>query len=150
MKVVVQRAGKASVKTSGRVRASIGPGLLCLVGIGKEDSDEDAASLAKKTAGLRIFDDGSGRMNLDIKQVRGEILSIPQFTLLGRMKKGNRPSFDDAAEHDKALRLWERYNDCLSESGIPVRKGQFGEHMAITLVNDGPVTIILESREKTP
>ncbi len=147
MKVLVQRAGKAIVKTGGGVRASIGPGLLCLVGIGKEDSEEDAASLAGKTAGLRIFDDGSGRMNLDIRQIRGEILSVPQFTLFGRLKKGNRPSFDDAAAPETALELWERYNGFLAESGITVKKGAFGEHMEITLVNDGPVTIMLDSKK---
>jgi D-aminoacyl-tRNA deacylase len=147
VKVVVQRAGKASVKTRGAVRASIGPGLLCLVGVGKEDSEEDAASLAGKTAGMRIFDDGSGRMNLDIKQIRGEILSIPQFTLFGRLKKGNRPSFDDAAHPEAALELWERYNGFLAEYGIAVKKGAFKEHMEITLVNDGPATIILDSKK---
>lgn len=150
MKVVVQRVREASVSVEGRVIASTGKGFLCLAGIGRKDTPEDALRLAGKTAGLRVFEDCFGRMNLDIKQICGEILSVPQFTLLGRTEKGNRPSFDDAAGPEKAAELWEQYNNFLAESGIPVGRGEFGKHMEISLLNDGPVTIILESGGKTP
>ncbi len=147
MRVVVQRAAKACVKVGGQVTASTGCGLLCLVGIGKNDTEEDAEYLAVKTAKLRISEDDRGKMNLSIRQTGGEILSVPQFTLLGRLKKGSRPSFDEAAEPEKALALWEAYNAILAREGITVKKGSFGDHMEVSLINDGPVTIILESGE---
>ena len=147
MRVVVQRVAKAGVKVDGQVTASTGCGLLCLVGIGRNDTEENAEYLAVKTANLRIFEDDCGKMNLSIRQAGGEILSVPQFTLLGRLKKGSRPSFDEAAEPAKALALWEAYNSFLVREGIPVQKGSFGDHMEVSLINDGPVTIILKSKE---
>lgn len=147
MRVVIQRAGKAGVTTGDGKDARIGPGLLCLVGVAEDDDPSDAQALAKKTSRLRVFEDGSGRMNLDIGQTGGEVLSIPQFTLLGSLKKGSRPSFDQAAGPEKALELWELYNQALAREGLPVQKGFFGEHMKVSLVNEGPVTIILDSKK---
>lgn len=148
MRIVIQRVGRAEVRAPGGRSAGIGRGLLCLFGAAKEDDAEDAAFLGKKTLNLRIFEDGSGKMNLNIMQTRGEILSIPQFTLLGSLQKGNRPSYDAAAGPEKAFELWEIYNEELSVEGVPPGKGFFGERMEVSLVNEGPVTIILDSKNK--
>ena len=145
MKVVIQRVNNAEVKTANGKISSMGKGLLCLVGIDRNDVPEDAAFLAGKTAGLRIFEDSCGKMNLNVKQAGGGILSVPQFTLLGFLKKGNRPSFDAAAPPEKARGLWEQYNSFLISENLPLHRGAFGEHMEVKLTNCGPVTIILES-----
>ena len=149
MRIVVQRAAQASVTVSGETVASIGKGLFLLVGVETGDTLEDAAWLAAKTAGLRIFDDAQGVMNLSVKDVGGDILAVSQFTLTASTKKGNRPSYYRAAGHETAVPLYEEFCRLLSEAaGKPVQKGIFGAEMMCSLVNDGPVTIIIDSRLK--
>lgn len=146
MRVLIQRVKNASVSVQARVVSRIERGLLIFVGIGKEDTVNEIEETAKKIAALRIFEDSRGKMNLDIGQVRGEVLSVPQFTLYADTKKGNRPGFDNAAEPDKAKKDWLGLNRCLAERGIVVREGVFGACMEVELVNEGPVTIWLDSR----
>jgi D-tyrosyl-tRNA(Tyr) deacylase len=143
MKIVIQRVKHATVTVEGRSVAEVKQGLLLLVGVGKGDSVEEIGRLAKKVINLRIFEDEQGKMNLDIKQINGEILSIPQFTLYADTRKGNRPGFDLSAEPSMAKEYWERFNDTLRKEGAAVKTGIFGAHMAVELVNNGPVTIIL-------
>lgn len=148
MRIVIQRVSHASVSVAGEVKGRIGQGLLVLVGVEKEDTDEDARWLAAKTAGLRIFDDGQGVMNLSVRDVGGEVLSISQFTLLASTRKGNRPSYIRAAGHELATRLYELYTQLVSEAiGKPVAMGVFGADMQVELCNSGPVTIIIDSRQ---
>jgi D-aminoacyl-tRNA deacylase len=144
MIAVIQRVKRAGVSLKDGTTSEIGKGLLCFIGVGKNDSREEASQMADKTLSLRIFDDDTGKMNLNVRQIGGEILSVPQFTLLGRLRKGNRPSFDDAAAPEKALALWKFYNNCLSQECAAVKEGAFGKHMDVSLLNDGPVTIILK------
>ncbi len=143
MRVVVQRVKEAAVSIGGIERVSIGKGFLLLVGIGKSDTPETIERMAGKISRLRIFEDEQGKMNLDIRQVAGEILSVSQFTLLGNTSKGNRPGFDDAADPVFAKELWEGFNDALIKEGVSLKAGEFGARMEIGLVNDGPVTFIL-------
>ncbi|MDD5634774.1 MAG: D-aminoacyl-tRNA deacylase [Candidatus Omnitrophica bacterium] len=144
MKIIIQRVKNAAVTVDGKKVAAIGKGFLLLAGIGKEDTETIAENMALKIIKLRIFEDENGKMNLDIRQVEGEVLSVSQFTLLGDTTKGNRPGFDKAALPDKAKELWEYFNEKLYASGIPVKQGVFGAHMDVSLVNDGPVTFSLE------
>lgn len=144
MKAVLQRVSHSSVSVEGREISSIGKGLLILVGIEKEDTAENAAVLCKKIANLRIFEDTEGKMNLSVLDILGEALVISQFTLMADTKKGNRPSFIDAAPPEMAEPLVSVFCQKLGEFGIPVQQGIFGAHMLIDLVNDGPVTILLE------
>ncbi len=146
MRIVLQRAVSGSVSVLGGNVAAIGRGYVILVGVGRGDSEEDAVKMAGKVAKLRIFEDGEGKMNLDIKSVDGDILSVPQFTLMANTKKGNRPGFDDALEPKEAVKIWERFNAELKKEDICVRTGVFGAHMVVNISNDGPVTFILESR----
>jgi len=146
MKVVVQRVKEARVKVGGEDVSSIGKGLLLLAGFGKTDTDKDVQRLASKICKLRIFNDDDGKMNRDISETGGEILSVSQFTLLGDTAKGNRPGFDGAAGPEAASKLWERFNEEIENNDIPVKKGRFGAVMDVELVNDGPVTFVLESR----
>ena len=147
MRLIIQRVAHASVTINGKVKSSIGKGLLILVGIEDADDTTDAEWLCKKVANLRIFDDENGVMNLSVKDIDGEILIISQFTLFASTKKGNRPSFANAMEPIGAENLYELFCKKLSESGIKsVQKGIFGADMKVSLVNDGPVTVILDTK----
>jgi len=149
MRLVIQRCLEASVTIDGVIHSSIGQGLLVLVGVEQGDTEEDMKWLVGKTAGLRIFDDDNGVMNRSIMDVGGEVLAVSQFTLTASTRKGNRPSYIRAAGHDLAVPLYEAYCSALgSMLGRPVFKGVFGADMKVALVNDGPVTIIIDSRLK--
>ena len=149
MRVVIQRVSEASVTVDGECIAAIGPGLLILVGVENGDTEQDAAWLAAKTAGLRIFDDENGVMNRSVVDVDGSLLAVSQFTLTASTRKGNRPSYIRAAGHELAVPLYERYCALLAEAaGRPVQKGRFGAMMQVRLNNDGPVTILIDSRLK--
>jgi D-aminoacyl-tRNA deacylase len=146
MRVVVQRSKGASVTVGGEVTGQITKGLVLLVGITHADKEEDAIYLADKIANLRIFEDADEKMNLSLLDVGGEILSVSQFTLYGDCRKGRRPNFMDAARPDQAVQLYELLNSLLREKGIRVDTGIFGAMMDVELINDGPVTLILESK----
>jgi D-tyrosyl-tRNA(Tyr) deacylase len=149
MRVVVQRVSSASVSIGGAVKSAIGPGLLVLLGVGHEDTQEDLDWLVKKVAGLRIFDDDAGVMNRSVVEVGGEALVVSQFTLMASTKKGNRPSYIGAAGHEKAVPMYEAFCSTLSEAiGRPVGTGEFGANMQVALVNDGPVTICIDTKNK--
>ncbi|WP_027724684.1 D-aminoacyl-tRNA deacylase [Tuberibacillus calidus] len=144
MKVVVQRVKKAKVTVDGQVTGEIGQGLLLLVGIKVGDTEAEADFIADKISGLRIFEDDDQKMNLSVKDVGGEILSVSQFTLYGDVSKGRRPNFMEAAKPHDAERLYTYFNEKLRANGLPVETGVFGAMMAVELINDGPVTIIVE------
>lgn len=149
MKIVIQRVSRASVTIDGKVKSSIGRGFLVLLGIASDDTVEDVEWLVKKTAALRVFDDEKGVMNLPITAVDGEILVISQFTLMASYKKGNRPSWIHAAPHSIAIPLYELFCSRLGDSiGKPVGTGEFGADMKVELLNDGPVTICMDSRNR--
>lgn len=146
---MIQRVSSASVTIDGTVKSSIGPGLLVLLGIGHEDGQEDIDWLVKKIAGLRIFNDDAGVMNLSVVDVEGECLVVSQFTLMASTKKGNRPSYIGAAGHEIAIPLYESFCSALSSAlGRPVGTGEFGADMKVALVNDGPVTICIDTKNK--
>ena len=147
MKVVIQRVLSASVTVTDKKISEIGSGLLILLGIAREDEERDIDYLVKKTAGLRIFKDEKQNMNLSIQDVGGEILVVSQFTLFADTRKGRRPAFVGAAEPKMAENMYDQYCKKLHLLNIPVSKGQFGASMDVELINDGPVTIILDSRE---
>ncbi|MEM1068002.1 MAG: D-aminoacyl-tRNA deacylase [Planctomycetota bacterium] len=144
MRVVLQRVTSASVKVEGEVVGSIEQGLVALVGVGHGDTEKESDWLANKTAELRIFSDDQGKMNRSVMDIRGSVLVISQFTLLGDCRKGRRPAFTDAAAPELANSLYERYANGLSERGVPIQKGIFAADMQVALVNDGPVTLILD------
>ncbi|MBH9967137.1 D-aminoacyl-tRNA deacylase [Rossellomorea oryzaecorticis] len=146
MKVVLQRSKEASVTVGGEVAGQIEKGFVLLVGITHGDTEEDARYLADKIVNLRVFEDESGKMNHSLLDVEGEILSISQFTLYGDCRKGRRPNFMEAAKPDHALPLYEYFNKVLKENDVKVETGVFGEMMDVKLTNDGPVTLILESK----
>ncbi len=146
MKVVVQRCKEASVTVEGQVTGAVGPGLMLLVGITHEDTEEDARVAAEKIANLRIFEDDGGKMNLSVLETGGAVLSVSQFTLYGDCRKGRRPNFMAAARPEQAEPLYERFNALLREQGLQVETGVFGAMMDVGLVNDGPVTLIIETR----
>jgi D-tyrosyl-tRNA(Tyr) deacylase len=147
MRVVIQRVSEASVSIEGKLFSSIGKGLLVLVGVEENDSQEDAAELAGKISQLRIFDDSDSVMNLSVKDIGGEILAVSQFTLHANTKKGNRPSYIRAARPEKAIPLYEYFVSCLStETGKNIYTGKFGAMMKVSLINDGPVTIIIDTK----
>ncbi len=149
MKIVIQRVSRASVTIDGKVKSSIGRGFLILLGIASDDTVEDVEWLVKKTAALRVFDDEKGVMNLPITAIDGEILVISQFTLMASYKKGNRPSWIHAAPHSIAIPLYELFCSRLGDAiGRPVGTGEFGADMKVELLNDGPVTICMDSRNK--
>ena len=149
MKVVIQRVSEASVTIDNSVKSAINKGYMILLGIEEADSAEDIDWLSKKIIGLRIFSDAEGKMNLDIKEVNGDILLISQFTLHAQTKKGNRPSYIKAARPEQAIPLYEQFIKQLGvEFGKPIFTGEFGADMKVTLVNDGPVTIIIDSKNK--
>jgi D-aminoacyl-tRNA deacylase len=140
VRALVQRVSEASVEVDGRCVSAIGPGMLVLVGVGRGDGEEQADRLARKLLALRIFEDEDGRMNLSVGEAGGEVLCVSQFTLYGDARKGNRPSFVDAAPPEEAEPLYERVREALGAQG-----GSFGARMAVSLVNDGPVTLMVES-----
>ena len=144
MRAVIQRVSRASVTVEGEVTGAIERGLLVLLGVGHDDTDENARALAAKIAKLRIFGDEAGKMNLSVQDTGGGVLAVSQFTLLADTRKGNRPSFVGAAPPEEANRLYEVFCDALAGLGLPVAKGVFGAHMDVDLTNDGPVTIVLE------
>lgn len=148
MRVVIQRVAEASVTIGGRPHSAIGRGLMALVGVETGDTEADADWLAAKTAGMRIFPDAQGVMNVAISDVRGaEVLAVSQFTLTASTRKGNRPSYIRAAGHDVAVPMYEAYCAKLEQLlGRPVARGVFGADMQVALINDGPVTIIIDSR----
>jgi D-tyrosyl-tRNA(Tyr) deacylase len=149
MKTVIQRVSEASVKIEKSIVGEIKKGLVILVGIENEDLLEDAKWLATKIVNLRIFSDNDGLMNLSVKEIDGDILLISQFTLYAKTKKGNRPSFIEAARPEIAIPIYESFKKSLeSELEKPIKTGQFGADMKVSLVNDGPVTIIIDSKNK--
>ena len=148
MRAVVQRVSRASVSIEGRVAGKIGAGLLILLGVSRTDNSEAAAYLAEKIAHLRIFSDSAGKMNLSLLEIGGAALVVSQFTLYGDTRGGRRPSYIEAARPEEASRLYEEFVRSIRALGVPVETGVFQAHMEVELVNDGPVTILLDS-EKT-
>ena len=149
MKIVVQRVSQASVKVSGKIVGEISQGLLLLAGIEENDEKEDAEWLSKKILDLRIFSDEEGKMNRSVKDINGEILCVSQFTLIADYKKGNRPSFIKAAKPEKAVPLFEYFKGLIKSSGLKTENGIFGADMKVSLLNDGPVTIVMDSKTKS-
>ena len=144
MKAVLQRVSKGSVSVDGQVIATIGQGLVILLGIGPQDGEEQASYLVEKIANLRIFEDEQGKLNRSILDIQGSAIVVSQFTLYADTRKGRRPSFTDAALPDVARPLVERFASMLNAQGVPTQTGEFGAHMLVEIANDGPVTIILE------
>jgi D-aminoacyl-tRNA deacylase len=144
MRAVVQRVKHGSVEIDGKVVGEIGLGLVILLGIGPQDNEEKAAALARKIALMRIFEDEQGKINLSVLDVKGEVLAVSQFTLYADTRKGNRPSFTDAAAPDLASPLVDRFVELLRAQGVPTQTGEFGAKMLVNIENDGPVTIWLE------
>jgi D-aminoacyl-tRNA deacylase len=147
MKACVQRVSRAKVTIAGEVCGEIGLGMLVLLGVASGDEASDASQLAEKLAGLRIFQDSKNKMNLSLRDVGGAMLVVSQFTLLGDCRKGRRPSFDAAAPPDAAEKLYEYFVQCVSSQGIPTATGRFREDMQVELVNDGPVTLLLDTKQ---
>jgi D-tyrosyl-tRNA(Tyr) deacylase len=147
MRAVLQRVSSAEVTVGEKTVGKIGPGLLVLLGVEAEDTPKDARYLAEKTAGLRIFEDAAGKMNLSVEETGGSILVVSQFTLLGDCRKGRRPGFSRAAPPATANALYEMYADLLRRRGLTVATGTFQADMAVRLVNTGPVTLLLDSRK---
>lgn len=147
MKAVLQRVNNASVRVNGEIVGAIGHGLVVLVGVSKGDSETDAIWLAEKTANLRIFSDEDGKFNRSLLDVGGEALVVSQFTLLADARKGRRPNFVEAAPPEEAEALVERFVQLMRDTGVNVETGRFQAHMHVELVNDGPVTIIIESKK---
>lgn len=147
MRAVVQRVSSASVTVDGEVVGKIDRGFLVLLGVGVDDSESDTIVLAEKVAGLRVFEDENGKMNLSLKDVDGSMLVVSQFTLFGDCRKGRRPSFVEAARPEKAESLYETFVAEVQGQGIAVETGRFQTHMDVQLVNDGPVTLLLDSRK---
>lgn len=158
MKVVLQRVSEASVGVVNELDTldptfepqQIAPGFMILVGVTDEDGDKQIAWLAHKILNLRVFEDAQGKMNRSIQDIGGEILSISQFTLFADVHKGNRPSFIKAGKPEHADLMWIKFNEALRSGGVPVKEGRFGAHMRVGLVNDGPVTIIIDAEHDMP
>lgn len=148
MKAVIQRVSEASVKVDGNVVGEINTGFMLLIGIDENDEKTDADWLVQKILNLRIFGDENDKLNLSIKDINGDILCISQFTLIADYKKGNRPSFIKAAKPDKAIPLFEYFKEELSKSDLKIESGIFGADMKVSLTNDGPVTIVIDSLTK--
>jgi D-aminoacyl-tRNA deacylase len=145
MRAVVQRVSRAQVTVNGNVAGEIGMGLLVFLGVGDGDTEADAAYLAEKVSGLRIFDDEQGKMNRSVQDVGGSVLAVSQFTLYGDVRRGKRPSFDAAAAPEKARQLYELFVERFRAAGLRCETGRFQEMMTVELVNEGPVTILLDS-----
>lgn len=149
MRVVIQRVSAASVEIEGQIKARIGPGLLILLGIESEDTLEDVDWLVRKISAMRIFSDENGLMNLSVQDINGALLVVSQFTLFASTKKGNRPSFIRAARPEIAIPIYENFVETLrSVTALSVQTGEFGADMKVQLVNDGPVTILMDSKQK--
>ena len=148
MRIVLQRVAHASVTVDEKVIGKIQRGFLLLVGVTHDDAMEDMEYLVRKIVQMRIFEDEEGKLNRSIQDIGGEILSVSQFTLYAETKKGNRPSFSKAAPGDVAIEMFEQFNGLLRKTGIPVETGQFGADMKVELLNDGPVTILLDSKNR--
>lgn len=148
MKVVIQRVSESRVQVDGKTVGEIGKGLMLLVGIDENDEEPDADWLVQKIINLRIFGDEDGKLNLSVQDIRGEILCISQFTLIADYKKGNRPSFIKAARPEKAIPLFEYFKEEIAKSGLKIQSGIFGADMKVSLVNNGPVTITIDSITK--
>jgi len=148
MRAVVQRVSEASIMVDGQTVGAIRQGLMVLLGVAREDTSRDAVYLAEKTCGLRIFEDQQGKMNRSVQDISGSVLVVSQFTLLGDCRKGRRPGFTDAAEPELADKLYEEYVSLLRQRGITVATGVFRAEMKVGLVNDGPVTMLLDSRKQ--
>ena len=149
MIALVQRVSEASVTVDDKTVSEIGKGLVVLLGVAKGDKDEDASYLSNKIINLRIFEDENGKMNLSLMDINGEMLVVSQFTLLGDCRKGRRPGFEMAALPEDAERLYEKFVDDVNKSGIKIRKGVFAASMLVRIFNDGPVTFILDSKNRT-
>lgn len=147
MRAVIQRVKSAQVYVDGRVTGRIGKGLLVLLGVGKGDDKDDLSFLISKIPELRIFEDPSGKFNLSLKEINGEILIVSQFTLYGDCRKGRRPSFTEAEEPARAKNLYEQFVSALRGQGVPVQTGEFQAKMEVHLINDGPVTLLLDSKQ---
>jgi D-aminoacyl-tRNA deacylase len=145
MRALLQRVLRANVRVDDQVTANIGAGLLVFLGVHRDDSDRDAEWLARKVLQLRIFQDDIGQMNRNVKDAGGSILVVSQFTLYGEARKGNRPSFSEAAEPTQAEELYQLFTHYCRDSGLPVQTGKFRAHMQVELVNDGPVTLLCDS-----
>jgi D-tyrosyl-tRNA(Tyr) deacylase len=145
MKIVLQRVNEAEVTVEGESVGCIGRGLVLLIGVGRDDGEEQARYLAEKCINLRIFEDQAGKMNRSLLDVGGQVLAVSQFTLYGDTRKGRRPGFTDAAPPEQAEPLYERFVEFLREGGVTVATGRFGRHMLVRIHNDGPVTLILEA-----
>lgn len=148
MRACIQRVRRARVTVAGEVVGQIEAGMLVLLGVARDDTDADARQLADKVAGLRIFEDADGKMNLALADVGGAMLVVSQFTLLGDCRKGRRPSFDAAARPELAERLYQVFLDAVAALGLPVATGRFRQMMQVELVNDGPVTLLVETERK--
>ncbi|RST25713.1 D-aminoacyl-tRNA deacylase [Chryseobacterium lacus] len=148
MKVVIQRVSEASVTVGGQIVGAISNGLLLLIGIDEQDDESDADWLVQKILNLRIFSDVEGKMNLSVQDIQGEILCISQFTLIAEYKKGNRPGFSKAAKPEQAIPLFEYFKNEISKSGLKTESGIFGADMKVSLLNNGPVTIVMDSKTK--
>ena len=149
MRTVIQRVSHASVTIDSKVKSSIGTGLLVLVGIGDDDTQEDIDWLVRKIAAMRIFDDNDGVMNLSVQDIGGDVMVVSQFTLMASCRKGNRPSYIKAAAPGFSIPMYERFCDCMGNAiGKPVATGEFGAYMKVELLNDGPVTIVLDSKNR--
>jgi len=148
MRVVIQRVSEASVKVDNEIVGEIGKGLMLLIGVDESDENTDADWLVKKILDVRVFSDDEGKMNHSIKDINGEILCISQFTLISDYKKGNRPSYIKAAKPDKAIPLFEYFKDEIKKSGLKTESGIFGADMKVSLINDGPVTLVFDSKTK--
>ena len=147
MRVVVQRVKEAKIEVDRQITGRIDKGLLVYLGVGKEDSEKDVEFIANKIVNLRIYPDEDGKMNLSVKDISAKILLVSQFTLYGDCRKGNRPSFDPAADPDIANRLYEQMIELVRQKGVPVETGIFAASMAVKSINDGPVTILLDSNK---
>ena len=147
MRAVVQRVRRASVKVGEEITGEIGRGLLVLLGVAREDTEADADYLAEKIAGLRIFEDDAGKMNLSVMDAGGAVLAVSQFTLFGDVRRGKRPSFDAAARPERARELYEYFVDRVRGLGLRCETGRFQEMMEVELINSGPVTILLDSKK---
>jgi len=147
LRIILQRVSEASVAVDGETVASIGRGLLVLIGIAVGDGEAEARRLAQKCAELRIFSDDEGRFNLSLLEIGGEALVVSQFTLLADVRRGRRPSFDEAARPEAAEPLVDAFAEALSAAGVRVQTGRFGARMSVSLVNEGPVTIVVDSRD---
>jgi len=147
MRAVVQRVSRASVKVGNELTGEIGRGLLVLLGVAREDTETDADYLAEKIAGLRIFEDDAGKMNLSVMDVGGAVLAVSQFTLFGDVRRGKRPSFDEAARSERARELYEYFVGRMREAGLRCETGRFQGMMEVELINSGPVTILVDSKK---